>query len=123
MSGGEAAQAERDADGIAAVDFAEGDIKVLQVVDGDQTWAVLVVRSEGVLRAYLNACPHQYLPLDFQGPNIVSADGSMLMCSMHGAMFAIEDGRCLDGPAMPCALTAVDIHEEGGMVRLGAVRW
>jgi nitrite reductase/ring-hydroxylating ferredoxin subunit len=108
---------------LAASDLAEGQIRTLQVLDGDQTWSVLVLRRAGVLRAYLNACPHQYLPLDFQGPGIVSADGSMLMCTMHGAMFSMDDGRCLEGPAMPCELTAVEVQEEDGVVRLGAVRW
>lgn len=109
--------------GLPAADLAEGRVRFLQLTEDNQTWSVLVVRRGGQLRAFLNACPHQYLPLDFAGPNVLSADGSMLMCSMHGAMFTIEDGRCVAGPAMSCTLTAVDVSEENGMFRLGAIRW
>ncbi|KKB82936.1 hypothetical protein VW29_14975 [Devosia limi DSM 17137] len=109
--------------GFAAAGLVEGGLRILQLTEDDQIWSVLVTRRNGQLRAFLNACPHQYLPLDFAGPNILSADGATLMCSMHGAMFAIEDGHCVTGPAMPCALTAVDVLEKDGMVRLGAIRW
>jgi len=109
--------------GFPAADLVEGALRVLQLTEDNQTWSVLVIRRNGQIRAFLNACPHQYLPLDFAGANILSADGSMLMCSMHGAMFAIDDGECVAGPAMPCALTAVEVLEVRGMVRLGTIRW
>ncbi|MFT4794050.1 MAG: nitrite reductase/ring-hydroxylating ferredoxin subunit [Paracoccaceae bacterium] len=102
----------RDADviGAATVD-----------VDGPSgAFPVIVLRVGGAICAYVNACPHQYLPLNHRGPQIVSADGARLMCTVHGAQFRAEDGVGVAGPGLGCALDRVPVHvDQDGMIRVG----
>jgi len=81
--------------------------------------AVLVVRRGAELRAYLDLCPHQYLPLTWRGRRVLSADGERLRCSNHGAEFAAADGRGLSGPGSACGLTPVPLRvDPDGTVRV-----
>lgn len=71
---------------------------------------VFVVREGRRLFGYVNACPHLGTPLEFQPDRFLSADGSHILCTTHGAIFRIEDGYCLAGPCAgrrlePLALT------------------
>jgi nitrite reductase/ring-hydroxylating ferredoxin subunit len=75
--------------------------------------ALLVVRCGDELRAYLDSCPHQFLPLTQRGRRVLSADGERLRCTNHGAEFAVADGRALSGPTGGCGLTPVAL-ETGG---------
>ena len=86
----------------------------LTVTTDRGSFPMIVVRDGDVLRAYVNACPHQYLPLDYRSDRIVSADGTMLMCSAHGARFDISTGSCIDGA--DCGLDAVPIQVVAGTV-------
>ncbi|HYI82110.1 MAG TPA: Rieske (2Fe-2S) protein [Acetobacteraceae bacterium] len=81
--------------------------------------AVIVVRRGAELRAYLDLCPHQFLPLTWRGRNVLSADGERLRCSNHGAEFAAEDGRGVSGPGSACGRTPVPLRVDGdGTVRV-----
>ena len=81
--------------------------------------AVLVVRRGAELRAYLDLCPHQYLPLTYRGRRVLSGDGERLRCSNHGAEFAVADGRGLSGPGSACGLTSVPLRvDPDGTVRV-----
>lgn len=81
---------------------------------------LILVESDDGIRAYVNACPHQYLPLDYRSPRILSADGSKLICSGHGAMFDIETGEGLAGDGFGCALDRVPVTlDQSGMIRIG----
>ena len=81
--------------------------------------AVLVVRRGAELRAYLDLCPHQWLPLTWRGRRVLSADGERLRCSNHGAEFAVTDGRGISGPGSACGLTPVPLRvDQGGTVRV-----
>lgn len=82
---------------------------------------VLLARNGATLRAYVNACPHQYLPLDHRGQNVISADGSLLRCTNHDAAFRLEDGVGVEGLGLDCALDAIPVTvDAGGMVVIGA---
>jgi len=49
--------------------------------------------------AYLNACPHQGVPLNFEaGQQPLDPGRRFLMCGKHGAKFQIETGHCVEGP-------------------------
>lgn len=74
---------------------------------GDREVTLLVVRRGLRLRAYLDLCPHVFLPLTQRGRRVLSADGLRLRCTNHGAEFAVDDGRALAGPSGGCGLTAV----------------
>lgn len=72
--------------------------------------ALLVVRQGSELRAYLDLCPHQFLPLTQRGKRVLSADGERLRCTNHNAEFAVADGRALGGPTGGCGLTPVALE-------------
>jgi nitrite reductase/ring-hydroxylating ferredoxin subunit len=82
---------------------------------------MLVVRCGQTARAYVNACPHQWLPLTFRSANVVSRDRERLRCSNHFAEFAIADGHALSGPAPAgSGLDPVPVHVDGqGEVVIG----
>lgn len=78
---------------------------------------VLLARSGALLRAYVNACPHQYLPLDHTGDRLISADGTVLRCTNHSAGFRLADGEGVEGLGLGCALDAIPVVvDAGGMV-------
>ncbi|MFT7026549.1 MAG: nitrite reductase/ring-hydroxylating ferredoxin subunit [Paracoccaceae bacterium] len=84
-------------------------------------FGLIVVRAVDAARAFVNACPHQFLPLDHHGPRILSEDGTRLMCTVHGAQYALADGEGVAGHGLGCALDAVPVHvDAAGMVRIGA---
>ncbi len=72
---------------------------------------MIVLRDGNVLRAFVNACPHQYLPLDYRGTTLLSADGTRLLCTAHGASFDKSTGAAVRGA--DCGLDAVPIMQKG----------
>lgn len=96
----------------AAADL--GAVRSLAVTTDRGSFPLLLVQADGALRAYVNACPHQYLPLDYRGEQILSADGTALMCTAHGARFDIGTGAAIAGA--DCGLDAVPVAIRDGMV-------
>lgn len=80
---------------------------------------ILLVATPDGLRAYVNACPHQYLPLDWRSGNILSADGDVLRCSNHDAGFDAATGQGVDGLGQGCALDPVPVRVAGPWVVIG----
>lgn len=80
---------------------------------------LLLVRVENVLRAYVNACPHQYLPLDHKGDRLISADKTVLRCTNHAAGFSVESGEGVEGLGIGACLDPVPVHISDGDVRIG----
>ncbi len=79
---------------------------------------VMVIRQGQRVFAYVNACPHIGAPLDFSPGKFLSADGSHIMCSTHGALFRIEDGFCVSGPCAGDALKPVDAAVRKNRVKI-----
>jgi len=80
---------------------------------------LLLVQSAEGLRGYINACPHQYLPLDWRSSDILSADGGLIRCSNHDAGFDATTGQGVDGLGQGCELDRVPVYEEGGELNIG----
>jgi 3-phenylpropionate/trans-cinnamate dioxygenase ferredoxin component len=95
---------------VAAVDeVPEGTMLMVQV-DGTQ---ILLVHTEGQIRAMQGICTHEYFELD-KG---FLTDGS-LTCALHLSRFDLETGEPLDPPAeVPLALYPVAV--EDGRIILG----
>lgn len=55
---------------------------------------IVLLRREGRLRAFEDACPHLEYPLS---TGVV--DGAEIVCSWHGAAFDIASGAVICGPA------------------------
>jgi nitrite reductase/ring-hydroxylating ferredoxin subunit len=76
---------------------------------------LLVVTEDGI-KGYVNACPHQFLPLDYRSPRLLSQNGTRLMCSAHGAMFDATTGQGVAGEGLGCQLSTVPLRESNGQV-------
>jgi nitrite reductase/ring-hydroxylating ferredoxin subunit len=86
-------------------------VREFQFGVGRRVFSMLVVRRGDDVRAYVNACPHVWLPLTFRGSHLLSADGERLVCSNHFAQFSVDDGHALSGPVEPgCGLAAIPVH-------------
>jgi nitrite reductase/ring-hydroxylating ferredoxin subunit len=92
----------------------DASVREFQFGEGRRVFSMLVVRRGDDLRAYVNACPHVWLPLTFRSPRLLSEDGARLVCSNHLAEFAVDDGRALSGPVEPgCGLERIPVHVDG----------
>lgn len=75
----------------------------------------VVRRGDGVV-GYVDRCPHMGVPLAQRLDDYLSADGTRIVCSWHGAIFAVEDGRCLGGPCAGAALTPWPVELRDGEI-------
>ena len=85
-------------------------------VDG---FPVLLLRQGDGVRAYVNACPHQYLPLNHRGDQVLSADGTVLRCTNHGAGVAVETGLGVEGPGIGACLDPIPVTVSDEAVIVG----
>lgn len=86
---------------------------------GDRS-GFFVVRQGNQVRAYVNSCPHQRVPLNWKPDTFLTPDLDAIQCSLHRALFRIDDGYCTEGPCAGRSLTPVPVHLEDGMVVLDA---
>ncbi|MGC8476669.1 MAG: Rieske (2Fe-2S) protein [Acetobacteraceae bacterium] len=77
---------------------------------------LFLVRKNGRVFGYVNACPHLGVSLEWTQDRFLSADGTTIVCAMHAAVFRIADGACLAGPCAGEALTPVAVTEAAGML-------
>jgi nitrite reductase/ring-hydroxylating ferredoxin subunit len=93
-------------------------VKTCVITTAAGHFPLLLLRRADGLRAYVNACPHQYLPLDYRSQSLLSADRTRLMCSAHGAHFDAGTGAVLSGA--DCGLDAVPLVEAAGLILIGS---
>ncbi|WP_019645469.1 Rieske (2Fe-2S) protein [Novispirillum itersonii] len=77
---------------------------------------IFVVRQGDLIRAYVNSCPHQRVPLNWKPDTFLTPELDAIQCSLHRALFRIEDGFCTAGPCAGRSLTAVAVRVEAGIV-------
>lgn len=75
----------------------EGNAYCMEIISNNTAFPIITTRKDGAIYCYVNACPHQYLPLNYRSDRIISSDGNRLLCSAHGAVFDIKTGNCLTG--------------------------
>ncbi len=86
---------------------------------GFGAFPILVLATPEGPRAYVNLCPHLDMPLDFRSRDIISADGTMLLCSNHGAGFRLTDGVGVKDLGIDCALEAIPlVVDVDGAIRI-----
>ena len=80
----------------------------------NQPQDAFLVRRNSQLYAYLNRCPHTGVNLNWHPDQFLNYDGDFLQCSMHGALFEIDSGRCIHGPCLGQSLSAlvVELRDE-----------
>ena len=87
-------------------------------IDGEKPFFI-VRRGDGVF-AYRNSCPHYGAPLDWKPDAFLSYEKDLILCSMHSALFNIDDGVCVDGPCPGQALEPLAVEIVGGGIYLPA---
>ena len=70
------------------------------------------------MRGYLNRCPHAGHPLDLRPQHFLTADGTLILCSSHGALFEKPTGYCVAGPCAGRSLIPVPLEVKCGVVLL-----
>lgn len=80
---------------------------------------VLVVRQGARVTAFVDACPHAFVPLgDGLTPLLDRYDPGLLVCSFHGARFDAGTGLCVSGPCRGKGLIPLAIEIRDGRIRL-----
>lgn len=75
-----------------------------------------VVRWRGRVYGYLNRCAHVAMELDWNAGDFFGPEAVDLVCSTHGAVYAVTDGRCLGGPCAGTPLVRLDVVERDGAI-------
>ena len=101
-------------------DVPEGGGRGFRFGSGPDLESLFVVKQGGVLRAYVNACPHIGTPLNFLPDRFFDRDGQHLLCSTHGARFRVADGYCVEGPCAGKSLKTLTIRIDAGEITLVA---
>ena len=83
---------------------------------------LFIVRQGQRLHGWRNACPHiDGAPMAWRRHAYLNAERSRIVCSAHGAQFAIDSGLCTLGPCLGQRLTAVPLTlNPAGEVHLAA---
>jgi nitrite reductase/ring-hydroxylating ferredoxin subunit len=85
---------------------------------GDWPLRGFVVRAGERVLGYVNRCPHAGYPLNLLPDRFLTADGALIVCSAHGALFEKGSGTCLAGPCPGRSLTQVPLEVRSGFVML-----
>lgn len=89
------------------------------VETAEGTLELFVVRRAGLLRAYVNSCPHTGATLEWLPDAFLDATGELIQCGLHGALFLIDTGECVHGPCLGRFLTPLPVGVERGEVVVG----
>ena len=68
-----------------------------------------LIKNDNIWYAYRNSCPHTGSPLDWVEHQFLDADGALIQCSTHDALFIIDSGECIFGPCNGDSLEKLDI--------------
>ena len=74
------------------------------------------VRYRGQVHGYLNECGHVPAELDWLPGEFFDDSKLYLICSIHGALYAPDTGRCLGGRCQGRGLKPLAMHEIDGQI-------
>jgi len=88
----------------------------LEQNDGEELLLFLVKKNNKIY-GYKNKCPHAGVNLEWQPNEFLDLEKSLIQCSMHGALFQIESGRCVSGPCNGDYLDSIelDVDDKGNI--------
>jgi len=84
--------------------------------DGETLFLGFVVRRGDAVTGFVDRCPHAGMPLAMTPDRYLTREGDLILCASHGALFRIDDGRCIGGPCAGAALTRWAVTVEQGFV-------
>ena len=85
---------------------------------GDWPFKGFLVRVGAEVHAYVNRCAHLALPLNYLPDRFLTYDGSMILCTAHGAIYEKATGFCVAGPCAGRSLERVPVRVVAGYVLL-----
>lgn len=79
---------------------------------GSGEWPLrgFLVQAGNEVHGYVNRCAHQSLPLNYLPDRFLTYDGSMILCTAHGAIFEKSTGYCVSGPCAGRSLVRVAVQ-------------
>ena len=92
------------------------------LTEGGEELDIVVVQTNGARHAYINSCPHQFIPLETFPNHFLTEDKQFLVCSGHGACFELATGACYSGPCRGKGLDPLKIEERDGAIYLAEER-
>jgi nitrite reductase/ring-hydroxylating ferredoxin subunit len=84
---------------------------------GEQRPAFMV-RFDGRVYAYINACAHVPIELDWMEGDFFDSEQLHLICATHGARYDPTSGYCVMGPCQGARLVPLPVAEHDGGVWL-----
>ena len=75
-----------------------------------------VLRFDSRVVGYLNRCLHVPTEMDWQPGEFLDAGREFILCSIHGATYQPQTGRCVAGPCGRGTLTPLHVEERDGQV-------
>lgn len=87
---------------------------VLEV--GGRRFHGFIVRDGEAIYGYVDRCPHMGVPLARELDAYMSPLSRHIVCGWHGALFGVEDGRCVAGPCVGSSLIRWPVSVRGGMI-------
>lgn len=79
---------------------------------------LFVVYHDSKVHAYKNSCPHIGMNLEFSENKFLDSENAYIQCSMHGALFEIDTGRCIHGPCLKQSLSPLEVAVENNVVQV-----
>lgn len=116
--------ADPNPDPIEAVDLCAADALVergrahvwdVLLADGPAT--AFALRVDGAPVAFINRCAHVAAEMDWNPGEFLDASRNYIVCSIHGAEYEADSGRCAGGPCGRASLHKLDVREAAGTVR------
>jgi len=91
-----------------------------QIMVAGDVRPAFAIRFEGRVYAYVNACAHRAVELDWVPGQIFDAERRYLICATHGARYEPATGHCVGGPCAGAGLVSVPVREDAGAIYLDA---
>ena len=99
-------------------EIADGATRGITLGEGEWPLRGFLVRIGDTVHGYLNRCPHAGRQLNFMPDRFLTADGELIQCLAHGALFEKATGQCIAGPCVDEALTRLPVEVVAGVVQL-----
>lgn len=78
--------------------IADGKARGFVLEIGGARFHGFVVRQGSAVHGYVDRCPHMGVPLAHELDDYLSPLSNHIACGWHGALFRVDDGRCVAGP-------------------------
>lgn len=97
-----------------ADDLVEGGAKGISLSSD----SLVALKRDGEIFVYRNSCPHLGIELNWLEDQFLDADGALIQCATHGALFTVETGICVWGPCKGKHLERIPFSIVDGQIEI-----